>query len=95
MSAMLLWSHLHKSNTKWVHIDGLVQDCSNSIVNTLELLQSYTTPSIYAITETQTGCEPDCAHIWNEYQINITFIILIICWYSVYKYTHNNDNLGG
>ena len=28
------------------HIDGLVQDCSNSIANTLELLQSCTKPSI-------------------------------------------------
>ena len=30
------------------HIDGLVQDCSNSIANALELLQSCTKPSIYA-----------------------------------------------
>ena len=30
-----------------LHIDGLVQDCSNSIANALELLQSYTKPSIY------------------------------------------------
>ena len=29
-----------------LHIDGLVQDCSNSIANALELLQSYTKPSI-------------------------------------------------
>ena len=29
------------------HIDGLVQDCSNSIANTLEWLQSCTKPSIY------------------------------------------------
>ena len=27
--------------------DSLVQDCSNSIANALELLQSYTQPSIY------------------------------------------------
>ena len=27
--------------------DGLVQDCSNSIANTLELLQSYTKSSVY------------------------------------------------
>ena len=31
-----------------MHIDGLVQDCSNSIANALELLQSCTKPSIYA-----------------------------------------------
>ena len=30
------------------HIDGLVQDCSNSIANALELLQSCTKPSIYS-----------------------------------------------
>ena len=29
------------------HIDGLVQDSRNSIVNTLELLQSCTKPSLY------------------------------------------------
>ena len=28
------------------HIDDLVQDCSNSIANALELLQSCTKPSI-------------------------------------------------
>ena len=29
------------------YIDGLVQDCSNSIANALELLQSGTKPSTY------------------------------------------------
>ena len=29
----------------WICIDGLAQDCSNSIANTLELLQSCTNPS--------------------------------------------------
>ena len=29
------------------YVDGLVQDCSNPIANTLELLQSCTKPSIY------------------------------------------------
>ena len=29
------------------YIDGLVQDCSNSIANALELLESCTKPSIY------------------------------------------------
>ena len=29
------------------NIDGLVQDCSNSIANALELLQSCTKPSTY------------------------------------------------
>ena len=30
-------------------IDGLVQDCSNSIANTLELLQSYKKPSMWSV----------------------------------------------
>ena len=29
------------------HIDGLVQDCSNSIDNALEILQFYTEPLLY------------------------------------------------
>ena len=29
------------------YIDGFVHDCSNSIANALELLQSYTKPSVY------------------------------------------------
>ena len=33
-------------NTWLGYIDGLVQDCSNSIANALELLQSCTNPSI-------------------------------------------------
>ena len=32
------------------YIDGLVQDCSNSIVNALELLQSCTKPSVLTTT---------------------------------------------
>ena len=38
--------------TQWrrvIRIDGLVQDCSNSIANALELLQSCTKPSMYAL----------------------------------------------
>ena len=31
------------------YIDGLVQDCSNSIANALELLQSCTKLSIYTL----------------------------------------------
>ena len=31
------------------HVKGLVQDCSNSIANTLELLQSFIKLSIYGL----------------------------------------------
>ena len=47
------WSKRQKKNkTQWnrVHIsyiNGYVQDCSNSIANALELLQSSTKPSIF------------------------------------------------
>ena len=34
------------------HVDGLVQDCSNSIANALELLQSCTKSSVSHFTET-------------------------------------------
>ena len=40
-------------NELWVsdHMDGLVQDSSNCIVNALELLQSCTKPLIYAVSK--------------------------------------------
>ena len=34
-------------NPDVVYIDGLMQDCSNSIANALVLLQSYAKPSIF------------------------------------------------
>ena len=55
------------------HIDGLlvVQDCSNSIANALELLQSCTTPSIYGWQDTEENianraCCPG-GHYWDYY----------------------------
>ena len=46
--------HVHARQTKLLlrwdgfpHIDSFVQDCSNSIANTLELLQSWNKPLIY------------------------------------------------
>ena len=38
---------ISKPNEVKAYINGLVQDCSNSIANALELLQSSTKPSIY------------------------------------------------
>ena len=37
------------------HIGGLVQDCSNSIANALELLQSCTKPSLWFINTLRLG----------------------------------------
>ena len=52
----------HKVDKFQPHIDGLLQDCSNSIADTLELLQSCTKTSIYTymsytrVFATSTGC---------------------------------------
>ena len=40
-------NHLNIIGTSKQNIDSLVQDCSNSIANALELLESCTKPSIY------------------------------------------------
>ena len=45
-SSPLNWHGWLKSLLQQDNIDGLVQDCSNSIANALELLQSCTKPSI-------------------------------------------------
>ena len=39
--------HTYQPQLCYNHIHGLVQGCSNSIANALELLQSCTKPSIY------------------------------------------------
>ena len=47
--SMYSWYVIHVSIISRYNIDGLVQDCSNSIANALELLQSCTKPWIWAI----------------------------------------------
>ena len=43
----IIWDIVHPDLYHHIHDnDGLVQDCSNSIANALELLQSHTKPSI-------------------------------------------------
>ena len=46
----------------WLCIDGLVQDCSNSIANALELLQSCTKPSVLFMY-----------YIWSKYYSDVTW----------------------
>ena len=50
------WSYavIHHWVIEWHDINGLVQDCSNSIANALELLQSCTKPSIQYIENNDT-----------------------------------------
>ena len=47
------WHHLMRKNYKKnkLYIDALVQDCSNSIANAIELLQSCTKPSILCFSK--------------------------------------------
>ena len=48
------------SNSRIQHVDGLVQNCSNSIANALELLQSCTKPSMsWAMHNATTPISPD------------------------------------
>ena len=43
-SLVVVWETSHQ-----FRLDGLVHDCSNSIANTLELLQSCTKPSLWVL----------------------------------------------
>ena len=56
------------------YIDSLVQDCSNSIANALESLQSYTKPSIYSFT-----ISPLVIH----HRPNWTFSSNKLLWWSI------------
>ena len=44
-----------KADTKGIHMDGLVQDCSNSSALAMELLQSCTKPSVLSINTLRLG----------------------------------------
>ena len=55
---------------EWVHIDGLVQDCSNSIANALELLHSCTKPWICHHESCSTSVQRQ-AIIWIEVYKNL------------------------
>ena len=43
------YRNLHRYGKYLCHVHGLVPDCKNSIANALELLQSYTKPSLYTL----------------------------------------------
>ena len=67
-----------------VNIDGFVQDCSNSIANALELLQSCTEPSIYSyITDVRDSAHeeltlPMCNNAEVVQNIHHEFTILFV-----------------
>ena len=57
-------------STQWgqiMHIDGLVQDCSNSSVLVMELWQSCAKPLIYAsVYYTFTGSDNALLPVWHK-----------------------------
>ena len=77
------------------YIDGLVQDCSNSIANALELLQSCTKPSIYAfanITTPAHGLLPsDAIHIYRTDNWEAHILYLSIKLYCVKMSLQNRE----
>ena len=59
------------------HIDGLVQDCSNSSALAMELLQSRTKPSMYLIHKFVLKAESERAeNKWNIWTIELTALSL-------------------
>ena len=48
--------------------DSLVQDCSNSIVNTLELMQSCTEPSKYSLDYHKRNVQADSLQSIRQYR---------------------------
>ena len=62
------WYHITQ------HIDGLVQDCSNSIANALESLQSYTKPSICDTKQPvgNNGWQPEMS-LWMVHNMLIVY----------------------
>ena len=60
-----------------IHINGLVQDCSNSIANALELLQSCAKPSIYG---TSTWRVNIIRSYRNMLIINTLFSVPVVNW---------------
>ena len=60
----------------YAHIDGLVQDCSNSIANALELLQSCIKSSMYGVRSCNTA-------ITNDHFVH--FLCTVLTWgYSLH-----------
>ena len=52
-TSAIIWLTQCQSSNSEGYIEGLVQDCSNSISNALELLSSCTKPSIYEMSHYQ------------------------------------------
>ena len=74
-----------------VYFDGLVQDCSNSIANALELLQSCTKPSIYLNPcRTHTGIFQQTRSINESHNL---WVLLVACCELVGDYSSLSEKL--
>ena len=58
---------LQNLSLQYHQLEGLVQDCSNSIANALELLQSCTEPSIWPILFASRNGDEFCHWVAAEY----------------------------
>ena len=59
------------------HIDGLVQDCSNTIVSALELLQSCTKPSIFPfLCDTLSHVHREALRTLGQYNLPGFFMVV-------------------
>ena len=78
----IIWDKTHwgQGNLEW-YIDGLVQGCSNSIANVLQLLQSCITPSISHPTNMLLLKLDDMALLYGSYNCVSGSIIHSTCIY--------------
>ena len=87
------------SHSLWRHrndIHGLVQDCSNSIANALEVLQSCTKPLIYSCVCTSIGVEfkfvPEALNgdkPWSSSSVISWINDYQYLWYQLMSLSHN------
>ena len=67
------------NNTRWVYIDGLVHDDSDSIANALELLKSCTKPSIYGTY--RSSCHVvQVKNLIGRVQQDVPLLGITLCW---------------
>ena len=71
------------------YIDGLVQDCSNSIANALELLQSCTALSLHykGLVYYQKASADALAPVWPKSSSNTMMISLQVDSFYMYEFS--------
>ena len=76
-----------------VHVDGLVQDCSNSIANALELLQSCTEPSTWYNLEAHGKIKHISKSLGADYMVTKSLQNRVYVLWRV-LYHMSNDEMG-